>query len=179
LSFSTTFRLALLLVAVSVSQAPAISIQTTYVFRGTCTDCNGLGTGTLVVQNYTPGTILVPANFVSFTYLSNLISFSISSSDNVYLSGIIPANLPAAANVSIYATPCCSRQLSTQAAGNASWCAGNSCGDDTGTGAIWSFPTTPGAAPTAVPALTDVTLGCLALAMAVTGGFLLKKRRSV
>jgi hypothetical protein len=177
----TPLRFAALLFAVSIFQAPAVPLATltTFVFRGNCSDCSGQGIATLVLQNYTLGASLTNANFVSLNYSSNLLSFSLSSSDNPGVFGSLPVTLPAAANVSIFANPCCNRQLVTQISGNGFWCAGNSCGDDIGTGAVWAFPSNPGAGPTGVPALTDVTLGCLAIAIAVIGGILLKKRQPV
>jgi hypothetical protein len=93
------FRLGTLCVAATVfaglSHASAI---TTYTFTGDCTDCTGQGMGTLVLQNYTLGDELETSNFVSFTYSSNLLSFT---SDDGSLFGVLPVNLPAPANVDI------------------------------------------------------------------------------
>jgi hypothetical protein len=56
--------------------APSDYIDT---FTGVCADCTGTGVGTLTLTNYVPGAALTPANFVSFTYASNLLpSFSIT-----------------------------------------------------------------------------------------------------
>jgi PEP-CTERM motif len=51
----------------------AITATETFSFSGTCSDCSGFGTGTLTLQNYTPGNGLSTVNFVSFEYSSNLV----------------------------------------------------------------------------------------------------------
>jgi hypothetical protein len=61
--------------------APAAAVD--FKFAGTCIDCSGTGAGTLVLKNYTLGDTLTAANFVSFTYASNLLSFSLSSVDDL------------------------------------------------------------------------------------------------
>src|SRR5689334_10140805 len=155
-----TPRVALLAVLFAAfSSQAAVATLTTFNFTGNCTDCTGKGTATLVLQNYTPGTTFNSTNFVSLSYSSNLLNLTLTSSDNPNVTGLIPANLPAAASVNIFANPCCSKQFFSST--NGTWCSGLSCGDDTGTGGAWSFPSNPGAGPTAtgVPALTDVTLG--------------------
>jgi hypothetical protein len=58
---------------------PSAHAQTTvFDFTGNCTDCSGVGTGVLTLQNYTPGAAIDPSNFVSFVYSSNLTTVSIS-----------------------------------------------------------------------------------------------------
>src|ERR1044072_7874497 len=59
--------------------APAAATDTTVLFTGTCSDCTGTGKGTLVLQDYTIGDALSAANFVSFSYSSNLTSFTLDS----------------------------------------------------------------------------------------------------
>jgi len=54
--------------AVAPLQAGAIGVQT-FFFTGTCTDCEGTGTGTLVLQDYVQGTTSIDlANLISFNY---------------------------------------------------------------------------------------------------------------
>lgn len=64
--------------------APAIpAVNTTFYFTGTCSDCKGTGTATLVLSNYTLGQTITNSNFVSLTYNgSNLLpgGFTITSS---------------------------------------------------------------------------------------------------
>lgn len=43
-----------------------------YTFKGTCSDCVGFGTGTLILRFYTPGTELTAENFLNFTYTSSV-----------------------------------------------------------------------------------------------------------
>jgi len=61
--------------------APAAAVD--FKFSGTCIDCTGTGTGTLVLKNYTLGSTLTSANFVSFSYTSNLLSYSLNSVDDL------------------------------------------------------------------------------------------------
>jgi len=79
-------KLSLIVVAAAVTlvfgsphaaQAAPVTFST-FDFKGTCSDCNGFGTGTLVLANYTLGNSFdTAANFVSFDYSSNLLSLSI------------------------------------------------------------------------------------------------------
>ncbi|MBW8744063.1 MAG: PEPxxWA-CTERM sorting domain-containing protein [Sphingomonas sp.] len=69
------------LVGLAAIAAPAAAVD--FKFSGTCIDCSGIGSGTLVLKNYTLGTTLTTANFVSFTYSSNLLSYSLSSVDDL------------------------------------------------------------------------------------------------
>ena len=157
------------------SQSPAaFTTLTTFVFHGNCSDCSGQGTATLVLGNYTPGTNFTSSNLFSFTYTSNLINFTLGPS--AFASGLIPASLPAAANVNVSSNPCCSTQFSSFS--NGTWCAGNSCDDDSGTGGVWALPASPTPTPTGAPALTGVGLSGLAVTIAVMGAILLKKRQA-
>jgi hypothetical protein len=54
-----------------------VTSDTSY-FEGYCSDCTGLGTAELILQNYTLGNELTNANFVGFSYSSNLTSYTIS-----------------------------------------------------------------------------------------------------
>ena len=63
------------------AQAVAANTQQTFDFAGNCTDCAAAAgggsypvTGTLILQNYTPGTDIAFENFLSFSYHgSNLV----------------------------------------------------------------------------------------------------------
>ena len=66
--------------------AVATHVDTTYDFSGTCQDCTG-GTGTLIVQDYTPGTTLTTANFVSWSYISNLVNYSLGQGTETAFTG--------------------------------------------------------------------------------------------
>jgi hypothetical protein len=64
---------------------PSAHAQTTvFDFTGNCTDCSGVGTGVLTLQNYTAGAAIDPNNFVSFTYASNLATISITDNELDY-----------------------------------------------------------------------------------------------
>ena len=58
------WQLPVLLLACAFNATP-IGSNATYQFVGQCSDCTGTGTATLVLQNYTLGTQLANANFVS------------------------------------------------------------------------------------------------------------------
>jgi hypothetical protein len=69
------------LVGLVAIATPAAAVD--FKFSGTCIDCSGTGAGTLVLKDYTPGDTLTTANFVSFTYTSNLLSYTLSSVDDL------------------------------------------------------------------------------------------------
>lgn len=75
---------ALLVSTIAVAPAAAAVVAGSnyaFTFTGTCTDCIGLGIGTLNVQNYVLGQALQTSNFVSFHYDgTNLVSpFTLNS----------------------------------------------------------------------------------------------------
>jgi len=61
--------------------APAGAV--TFDFSGPCIDCVGTGKGTLVLKNYHFGDVLTSSNFVSFSYTSNLLTYSLASVDDL------------------------------------------------------------------------------------------------
>lgn len=159
-----------ILAAVQISsaiQCPTGGPQTTYQFVGQCTDCSGTGVGQLTVQSYTLGTALNSCNFVSFTYSSNLKSFTITPATLNYLSGTLPTTLPAAATVSVFGSG--SNALTTNS--NGFWSVGLS---DFGPSSTWSLPPVT----TAVPTLSTGVLGALVLLLAGAGALLARSRRT-
>ncbi|MBS0334576.1 MAG: PEP-CTERM sorting domain-containing protein [Proteobacteria bacterium] len=60
-------------------------------FSGACVDCSGQGAGTLKLTDGAAGP-LTKSDFLGFTYKSNLVSFSISSSDVVAVMGSLDPN---------------------------------------------------------------------------------------
>lgn len=161
-----------LLLLCSFVAAPIVVTQSTFQFTGACSDCTGNGIGILTLQNYTQGRLLQPGNFVSFTYTSNLTNFTITpSSTSFSVNGSLPASLPATASVQIAGNGILFFSLT-----NGSWCAGPSCGLDTGTSSTWGPPSAPptiSASP--APALSDWMLVFLAVALAVMGSILVKR----
>ena len=137
--------------------------QATYQFVGQCADCTGTGVGQLTVQNYTLGDTLTSCNFVSFTYTSNLTSFTITTSGSYYLSGTIPSTLPAAATVNVNNS---NNGFSSNVNGN--WFVGLL---DHGTGGIWSLPST-----STVPTLSTAALCALGLLLAGAGALLVRRQ---
>jgi hypothetical protein len=69
-----------------------------YTWDGLCSDCSPLGdtpaTATLTLQDYTAGTALTDANFISFTYTSAIFPTGLSfvADANATISGILPAD---------------------------------------------------------------------------------------
>jgi hypothetical protein len=169
---SRLVRSAFVLSAITLVMGPpklsagAIPIDITYQFTGTCTDCTGFGTGLLTLANYTLGTSLTAANFVSFSYSSNLISFSIpNSTDLSVFNGSLPASLSGTAPISIEDT-----NLPTDALiifPDGGWCAGTHCAGDNGPSSTWNL-----AAVTPEPATW------ILLPSAVLGLGLIRRRRT-
>ena len=99
------FRLIMLCVAAAVFAGLSHASTVTYDFSGDCCDDSGgpgSATGTLVLQNYTPGDELEPSNFVSFSYSSLWIPFFTTASlGGEGFSGVLPADLPGPADVLI------------------------------------------------------------------------------
>ena len=69
-------------------------------FTGTCSDCAGTGVGVLTVQNFGTG-VLNDSNFVSWTYTSNLVTYSLTQASFHAFSADFSAGLPGLAAVSI------------------------------------------------------------------------------
>jgi hypothetical protein len=162
------FLVVCVLAAVETSFAGACiqgGSQATYQFVGQCTDCTGTGVGQLTVQNYTLGTELNSCNFVSFTYTSNLTSFTITPSGVNDLGGTLPASLPSAAFVRVRGTGSNNFGSST----NGSWSVDLT---DYGTGGTWSLPS-------AVPTLSTAAWCALGLLLAGAGALLAQRARRV
>lgn len=93
--------------AVAICCAPpaAHAITTTdetFVFTGTCTtDCTGTATGILTLTNYTQVNSLSAVDFVSFDYISSDDNYDYIKNSSTVVTGIIPVDLPADANVTI------------------------------------------------------------------------------
>ena len=159
--------LSVLLLA-GVQGSSAIFVTTTqYRFVGQCGDCTGTGVGVLTLGNYTPGNPLLNGNFISFTYTSNLLNFTLQQSDQPNLSGLLPASLPAAASVTI-------GSIAFQSGAGGAWCAGQGCAADFGSTSTWSAVST---GTTGVPALSPAATIGLALMLALFGALLLKQVR--
>jgi len=142
--------------------ASAISISTqTFEFTGACIDCTGTATASLVLQNYTLGNGITNSNFVSFTYNpTDLIpaGYVISTALNNFesINGVIPANLPGVANVSILGVV---YYFNTDVSGN--WETGVALlNNDFGVNGAWSPQNTGVPEPSAV-----VLMGSAALAL--------------
>src|SRR5689334_11312287 len=72
----------------------AIVTTSSYQFVGNCSDCAGTAMATLVLQNYTPGSALNNSDFVSLTYSSNLLNFTLLANESPSITGSLPASLP-------------------------------------------------------------------------------------
>ncbi len=130
--------------------ANAITItDSTYTFSGTCTaDCTGTGTGTLVLANYTLGNSFTNSNFVSFSYSSNFLSYSISEPELDNFSGSLIGPLPASENVFITSVSNATfggnfTTIRFDSGSSGVWCTGGfgACSSDSGTNGVWSAVT--------------------------------------
>ena len=115
---------------------------------GQCTDCSGTGVGYLTLQNCALGNTLTNCNFVSFSYSSNLTTFTITLSNFASLNGSLPTSLPSAAAVAILSTNP-SQALLTQVSGQ--WVVGTP--QDFGGTSTWSLRST------GVPAMRRIQRG--------------------
>lgn len=124
------------LIGLAGLSAPAAATNMTLSFQGQCGDCTGVGTGTLVLKDYTLGTALSTDNFVSFSYSSNLTTFALSSVSQ--LIGTF-TSLPGPAFMEFNDA---NFVFSSFTAGPISpWCTGptGTCGSDFGTTSSWSL----------------------------------------
>jgi hypothetical protein len=117
----------------------------------------------LTVQNYTLGNTLTGCNLVSFTYTSNLTSFTITAPGSFTLSGTLPSTLPAAAAVQVSGTGSNNFLSNT----DGTWFVGLT---DHGTGGTWSLP------GTTVPTLSTAAFCALGLLLAGAGALLVRRR---
>jgi hypothetical protein len=76
------------------------STESIFTFTGTCTiDCTGDAYGVLTLQNYTVGTSLTDANFVSFQYTSSLYpSITETQSDLASIGGNLSNPFPSSSD---------------------------------------------------------------------------------
>jgi len=133
-------------IGIFLASTPASAVV--YKFSGICTDCGGtLASGTLVLQNYTPGTNIVGSNYVSFSYSSDLFpSFAFVGAPIAAL-GILPANT-GAANFTLIGPSTQSSSLHpyfafASSSGDGTW---SLVGLDVGTNGIWTLSAVPDAA---------------------------------
>jgi hypothetical protein len=132
--------LGLLLLTFAAPAHAIVAVQNTeFQFVGDCYDCTGQGKGQLTLSNYTLGTEITTANFVSFTYDgSNLLpAFTETDADVFNVGGVggsIGQPLPGSEYFYVYGT----NGLFDSFSGGY-WCAGfGGCADDQGNNGIWS-----------------------------------------
>jgi PEP-CTERM motif len=154
---------------VAIVSMPLTASTATYDFTGDCFDCQGQGMATLVLQDYTLGDPLQDSNFVSFSYASNLLNVFSTSISGGNLTGMLPANLPGPADVTMNFVVTSSGDFQgllfffeTANSPNDSlpnqWQIGE---DDAGMNGIWSTPSTspvpePSTAPLAAMAVAGL-----------------------
>jgi hypothetical protein len=154
------WKLGLLTVVASGFATPAFSQNTTFTFHGTCSDCSGTATATLVLSNYTLGQAITGANFVSFTYNgTNLqVPFTITASTLQSVSGSM-TTIPGANTFEVVASNLNEIEFESQV--NGSWFCGLG---DSGTLGTWT-----GAPPTTPAPPTSLLVGVGLLAFAAFG----------
>lgn len=151
------------LVASAANIAQIVTSNSTYYFTGTCaqTDpCNagsGLGTGVLVLSNYTLGSPLSNSNLVSFTYTSSVFPKGLAFvSGSANITGTLTLG---AASVSIF-----NASYTFSSSTNGTWSVTLGSPADIGTGGTWSAAATP----------EPATLSAVGIGI---GGLLLLRRR--
>jgi hypothetical protein len=144
------------------SRASADSL--TFDFTGDCLDCTN-PQGVLVLQNYTLGDEITYANFVSFTYTSNLADVSVTSANLGTAEGVV-GSTSGNNNFAIeFGSPTYTFQLAT----DGTWCYGSTgtcsvvcMGDSCGGGIIGIDHGTDGAftleTPSSVPEPSSLLL---------------------
>jgi len=84
------------------AHASGITTDETFIFTGTCSvDCTGAATGILTLTGYTQGNPLLVSNFVSFDYISSDDNYDYTKNSTTAVTGLIPVDLPADANITI------------------------------------------------------------------------------
>jgi hypothetical protein len=156
--------------ALAPLQMSAITIPVQYTFTGVCQDCSGTGVGVLTLQDYTPGATITTKsdNFVSFTYLSNLTSFSVTGAQLVYIFGALPL---APGPGELFLQDSSFDVFNSTVTG--SWCVGgigSPCGNDQGATSVWDSALAPVPEPATILPMAVVLIGL---------GLLLKRRRSL
>ncbi len=138
--------LAIMITVGATSGWATIAVEV-YTFTGTCTDCTGDGTGTLILYaGYVPGTALAADDLYSFNYSSNLIpDLSIFNDPTEDITGTLPIGSGPADIVISGANG----TFTTSTDGD--WSA---IDDDSGTDGIWSSSSvTSTPEPSALPAI--------------------------
>ena len=155
--FRTAFTISAFALALTPLQMRADLI--TYEFIGSCTDCDGSGVGFLTLQNYTVGQNLDMTNFVSFSYTSNLFSYSVGLADSsdpvAFIQGAIPVDMPSSAFVEIMDTQSPAATFFSFPGG--SWCVGQNCGADNGPSSTWNLATAAPEPSTLIPAVLGLS----------------------
>jgi hypothetical protein len=144
------------------AKALAPATLSEYTFTGVCADFTGDGIGTLTLENYVLGQPLADGNFVSFSYHSNLISFSITAADLGFIQGIISGPFPSTETVTIDGD-----QVGSFLESNTSgfWCAGVSCEGDLGSTHSWNGAAAPEPSTWAMMLLGFAGLGIRSLSV--------------
>ena len=118
---------------VSILSAPLAAHATvmavpdeTFIFTGTCSvDCTGTATGILTLTGYTQGTSLSTADFVSFHYISSDDNYDYTKNSSTVVTGLIPVDLPADANITIQGVELSNFSFVSDAS-TGGWCVGYS-----------------------------------------------------
>lgn len=172
-------RLAAALFSLVLATLPCVSMAdtTTFNFTGDCLDCSN-PQGQLIVNDYTYGTALYPAELVGFTYTSSLADVSVTQSNLESMWGYLgstpgsyPFTLVFAENDQVYV-------FATNTAGD--WCYGpeGTCENLSG-GAIGIDHGVDGVFSPAAPASTPEPSSLLMLGTGAIGGLGVFRRKFI
>ncbi|MGZ3403580.1 MAG: PEPxxWA-CTERM sorting domain-containing protein [Phenylobacterium sp.] len=97
---ASVFAAAAVILGFGLGASGAANAATTLDFSGVCRDCASVGTGTLTLNGAPTGAINT-SDFVSFSYKSNLVSFTLNRSDIVAMLGSFDPSRPGATVIDI------------------------------------------------------------------------------
>jgi hypothetical protein len=166
------FRLILTISALIVGPAEvkARADMIMFEFTGVCADCSGTGVGELILSNYTPGQNITNSNFVSFSYTSNLFSYSVGFTpwgDQLgAISGMLGSGWGSFIDIVAWGLLVDLQDVPTPpivfvVSPSGNWCVGVNCGEDNGPASSWDVV---GAVPepaNVIPVALGVSAICL------------------
>ncbi len=82
------------LASLTPAGATPVTATTSYNFSGGCLNCAGTGQGVLTLSDYTLGDLIEMSNFLSFTYVSDRLSYTFGGGDLIGVTGGLAGAMP-------------------------------------------------------------------------------------